>query len=182
MPSVHKAINVRFAALHRTELKEAISEARRTPRTRFVADANVEPWALHVMRYKRFDVIDSDEAGIRSCDDRMVFATAWTLRRLLVTHDADFLDDRQFPFSRCSGLLVLPSYGRVSLEFANLLSGAATLVNKGRDMWFHTKIVATRDFLLKVRTWERSEGRVAASEYRLPNANEWQRSGRRDRA
>ena len=72
----------------------------------------MEPWALHVMRYKNFDVRDCDLASLRHVDDQTVFATAWKLGRLLVTYDADFLDDRLFPFARCPGLLVLPSYGR----------------------------------------------------------------------
>lgn len=137
--------------------------------TRFVTDENIEPWALHVMRYKKFDVIDCDSAKIRHRDDGTVFRRAWHLKRVLVTHDHDFLDDRLFPFSGCSGLLVLPTYGRVSLEFGNLLAEAVAMIGRGREMWFHTKIVATRSFALKVRTWEKSEGRVVAWDFQLPS-------------
>ena len=97
------------------------------------------------------------------------------MRRLLVTHDADFLDNRQFPFARCSGLLVLPTYGRVSMSFANLLAGACALVARGDSMWLHTKIVATRDFVVKVRTWEKGEGRIVAWDY--PIATGYRRAG-----
>lgn len=100
------------------ELKAARGEWRRFPKTRFLTDANIEPWALYVMRYKHFDVRPCDFAGVRYADDQSVFASAWKLGRFLITHDADFLDDRQFPFSRCSGLLHVPTYSSVSMEFA----------------------------------------------------------------
>ena len=157
-----------FEAPTRASLKEGISEYRKSRKTRFVTDENIEPWALYVMRYKKFDVIDCNAAKIRHRDDRTVFRSAWRLKRVLVTHDHDFLDDRLFPFSGCSGLLVLPTYGRVSLEFGNLLSAAVAMICRGREMWFHTKIVATRSFVLKVRTWEKSQGRVAAWDFQLP--------------
>jgi len=121
----------------------------------------MEPWALHVMRYKRWVVKPCDFANLRRSDDQAVFAAAWRLRRLLITHDSDFLDDRLFPFASCSGLLVLPTYGSVSMQYANLLAGACELVSKGARLWFHTKIVAKRDFTVKVRTWEASHGHIA---------------------
>jgi predicted nuclease of predicted toxin-antitoxin system len=100
----------------------------------------MEPWALYVMRYKHYDVWGCDRANLRRSDDQAVFSAAWRLGRLLITHDSDFLGDRLFPFARCPGLLVLPTYGRVSMEFANLLAGACELVSKGGRLWLHTKI------------------------------------------
>jgi predicted nuclease of predicted toxin-antitoxin system len=130
-------------------------------------DANMEPWALHVMRYKRWDVRPCDFANLRRSDDQAVFAAAWRLKRLLITHDSDFLDDRLFPFANCSGLLVLPTYDSVSMQYANLLAGACEFVSKGARLWFHTKIVARRDFTVKVRNWEKSHGHIAEWQYRI---------------
>ncbi|WP_410052765.1 DUF5615 family PIN-like protein [Bradyrhizobium sp. SZCCHNPS2010] len=167
VPHLHKAKRQHFEPLTRANLKAARSEWRKSPKTQFLMDANMEPWAVHVMRYKNFDVKECDLAQLRNVDDRTVFATAWKLRRLLVTHDGDFLDDRLFPFERCAGLLVLPSYGSVSMEFANLLAGASDLISRGAHLWFHTKIVARRDFTIKIRTWERSSGFIAEWDYRI---------------
>jgi hypothetical protein len=157
MPTLYTARRLYFKPLAGASIKQTRSEWNRSPKTRFLLDANMEPWAFHVMRYKHLDVRGCD-SDLRSSDDQAVFAAAWRLRRLLVTHDNDFLDDQQFPFSRCSGLLVLPTYGRVSMQFANLLAGACELVSRGARLWFHTKIVAKRDFTVKVRTWEKSSG------------------------
>lgn len=168
MAALHKAKRRQFNALTSAELKAARGGWRRLPKTRFLTDANMEPWALYVMRYKHFDVRPCDFAGVRYADDHSVFASAWRLGRFLITHDADFLDDQQFPFSRCSGLLHVPTYGSVSMEFANLLAGACTLVSRGGRLWFHTKIVARRDFTVKVRTWDKPDGHITEWNYRIP--------------
>jgi hypothetical protein len=167
MPSLHKAKRQHFDPLTPASMRDACQEHLRAPKTRFLMDENMEPWAAYVMRCKHFDVWQSDIANLRCRDDRTVFAAGWRLGRLLVTHDTDFLDDRLFPFSSCSGLLLVPTYGPVSMEFANLLAGACELVSKGSKMWFYTKIVAKRDFTVKVRTWEKSLGHIAEWNYRI---------------
>ena len=164
---LHRAVNPYFKSLTSAVMKEARNEWSRSPKTRFLMDANMEPWALHVLRYKHWDVKTCDFANLRRSDDQTVFGAAWRLGRLLITHDRDFLDDRLFPFARCSGLLVLPVCGSVSMQFANLLAGACELVSKGGRLWFHTKIEARRDFTLKVRTWEKSLGHLTEWQYRI---------------
>ncbi len=168
MAALHKAKRRQFRALTSAELKTTRGEWRRYAKTRFLTDANMEPWALYVMRYEHLDVRPCDFAGVRYADDQSVFASAWKLGRLLITHDADFLDDRQFPFARCSGLLLVPTYSSVSMEFANLLAGACRLVSRGGRLWFHTKIVARRDFTVKVRTWDKPVGHITEWNYRIP--------------
>jgi predicted nuclease of predicted toxin-antitoxin system len=165
MPSLHRARHRYFRPLTSASMKEARSEWSRLPKTRFLMDANMEPWALYVMRYRRWDVRPCDFANLRRSDDQAVFAAAWRLKRLLITHDSDFLDDRLFPFASCSGLLVLPTYDSVSMQYANLLAGACELVSRGARLWFHTKIVARRDFTVKVRNWEKSHGHIAEWQY-----------------
>jgi hypothetical protein len=167
MPSRHRAKHRHFRPLNALEIKAVKSEFRNAVRTGFLLDANMETWAAYVMRYKKFDVWECDRARVRYSDDQAVFAAAWKLGRLLVTHDQDFLDDRHFPFARCAGLLVVPTYGSVSMVFANLLACACELVSKGGPLWFHTKIVAQRDFTVKVRSWDKSEGRITGWSYRI---------------
>jgi predicted nuclease of predicted toxin-antitoxin system len=91
------------------------------------------------MRYKSFDIMSADQAGVRHLDDRQVFGRAWHLKRVLVTHDVDFLNDAVFPLQACSGLLALPVYGAVNLEFANLLSASASLIGRGGSIGFTRK-------------------------------------------
>jgi hypothetical protein len=76
---LHRAINPHFKSLTSAAMKEARNEWSRLPNTRFLMDANMEPWALHVLRYKHWDVKTCDFANLRRSDDRAVFGAAWRL-------------------------------------------------------------------------------------------------------
>ncbi len=67
----------------------------------------------------------------------------------------------------------------MSLEFGNLLSASAHLISRGESMWFHTKIEATRQFVLKVRTWDKSEGRITRWNFSIPGREELRAASRR---
>lgn len=180
MPSRQsRNVLIEFPPLDRQAQREARSDWLKAKRTRFVADENLESWALYVMRYENFDIVSADQAGVRHLDDRQVFRRAWQLKRVLVTHDPDFLNDAVFPLQACSGLLVLPVYGAVSLEFGNLLSASANLIGRGERIWFHTKIEATRQFVLKVRTWDRAEGRITRWNFTIPGRDQLRAAGRK---
>jgi hypothetical protein len=59
MPSLHKARHQHFDSLTPASMRDARKEHLRAPKTRFLMDENMEPWAAYVMRYKRFDVWES---------------------------------------------------------------------------------------------------------------------------
>jgi hypothetical protein len=71
-----REVLVDFRPLERQAQKDARSDWLKAKRTRFVADENLEPWALYVMRYKNFDIISADQAGVRHLDDRQVCGRA----------------------------------------------------------------------------------------------------------
>jgi hypothetical protein len=142
--------------------KETLRELRRAAKTRFLADENIEPWALYILRYRKYDVVDCRHANIRGRDDRDVFAVAWRLRRVLLTHDADYLDDNRFPFARCAGLVVFPTFPKQSWHYGILLQRTLHLIRKGDRLWLHTKIIVGRDFKVVVRTWNKSVGLIGS--------------------
>jgi hypothetical protein len=122
----------------------------------------MEPWAPYILRYRKYDVIDCDDARIRGHDDHTVFSAAWRLRRVLTTHDADFVDDRRFPFFCCAGLVVFPTFPRQAWNYGVLLQRTLNLIRKGDRLCLHTKIVAGRDFEVIVRTWDKSDGQISS--------------------
>ena len=145
----------------------AISDYRRARKTRFLVDENIEPWAVNLMRRNRLDLWEVRGLGLAGCDDRKVFALSWRHRRLLITHDTDYLDDTRFPYNRCGGLMVLPMFGRQTLDFSALVGRATRTVEKGADLWFGTKIVVSQDKLLTVHNWEKSKGSIDVWRYQL---------------
>lgn len=60
-------------------------------RLRFHLDANVDPDVGAALRRAGIDATTANEVGLRTASDAEHFAFATRERRVLVTHDADFL-------------------------------------------------------------------------------------------
>src|ERR1700677_2046223 len=77
-------------------------------RSRFLVDESLGTGVAMVLRYQGYNVKFGPDVGLGGKDDQDVFSFAWRERRMLLTHDKDFMDDRQFPFNRNPGVIVLP--------------------------------------------------------------------------
>ena len=82
---------------------------RFSPRPRIYADANVPAGLIVYMRTRlKWDVLFvMEEDGLRRAADLAHYRLAHQLRRTLVTMDRDYLDDRRFPPTEGSGVLVI---------------------------------------------------------------------------
>src|SRR5262249_36207454 len=146
--------------LRKQRLKDHLSaraDFRRSNATRFFADENIEPWVVWLMRRNDLDVVTARELGTVGHDDQAVFSAAWRLKRVIVTHDFDFMNDTAFPFNRCPGVLILPDMGRNMMELGRIANTATLLLQRGDRIWNGTKIEVSRDRVLTVRTWEKDE-------------------------
>jgi hypothetical protein len=78
-------------------------------RPRVYADANVPAGVVRFMREQlRWDVLFvMDHPDLRRARDAEHYRLARQLRRTLITLDRDYLDDRQFPPEKGSGLVVM---------------------------------------------------------------------------
>jgi predicted nuclease of predicted toxin-antitoxin system len=61
------------------------------PRIRFHLDEHVDPDIARALRRYGIEVTTTVEAGLRTASDQAQLAFARSERRVLVTHDADFL-------------------------------------------------------------------------------------------
>ena len=123
---------------------------RLVPRPRIYADANVPVGLVAFMRARlNWDVLHVLEEGdLRRAPDTRHFELARQLRRTLVTLDRDYLDDRRFPPSDTSGVLVIdaPNERELSLLlerlarafFVSSAEQSAPLPLEGRKMHVHT--------------------------------------------
>lgn len=74
---------------------------------RLYADNNTEKEIVDQLRSSGMDVLwvaDKPELR-RQIDDSFHYQKARELRRYLITHDADFWNDRNFPLKECPGLI-----------------------------------------------------------------------------
>lgn len=123
---------------------------RLTPRPRIYADANVPVGLVVFMRtnlhWDVFHVLDDQD--LRRAPDTKHYELAQQLHRTLVTLDRDYLDDRRFPPSETSGVLVIDAPNERELaELLKRLDQAyfafgdhepAALPFEGRKLHVHT--------------------------------------------
>ena len=135
-------------------------------KARFLVDESVDPAVTEWLRSKGWNAVHAREVGLARHSDEDIFAFAHREDRILLTHDAGFLDDRAFPPHRNAGVVVLPGSAD-SEEFARALGRVAGIVGAARGLWRQTKIKVGEDDLWSVSTFERDEGRIVTSRYRF---------------
>lgn len=113
-------------------------------RPRVYADANMPSGIVRFMREQlRWDVLFvMDHPDLRRARDAEHYRLARQLRRTLITLDRDYLDDRQFPPERGSGVLVMaaPDERGLSALLSRLdqqLFAGAPLPLDGRKLHAH---------------------------------------------
>jgi predicted nuclease of predicted toxin-antitoxin system len=111
--------------------------------SRFIIDENLGPELAPVLRKLGYNATDSFTLKLNGHSDEDVFAAAWRERRILLTQDREFLDDRRFPAYRNPGVVVLPARNDTALMSA--LVYALPLLQKGRELWEGLKIVVSEN-------------------------------------
>lgn len=77
-------------------------------RARFLVDENMGEDVASLLRDFGYNARFVSDFGLIGRSDEEVFSVAWRKRRIILTHDRDFLDDQRFPFHRNPGVVVLP--------------------------------------------------------------------------
>jgi predicted nuclease of predicted toxin-antitoxin system len=77
-------------------------------KARFLVDESLGPAVAEVLRGAGWNVKFVADVNLAGHSDEDVLAFAHRDDRILLTHDADFLDDRRFPPHRNPGVVVLP--------------------------------------------------------------------------
>jgi predicted nuclease of predicted toxin-antitoxin system len=77
-------------------------------KTRFLVDENMHNEVARFLRARGWNVKSVGDLELRGHSDEDVLAFAHREDRILLTHDRDFLSDRQFPPNRNPGVVILP--------------------------------------------------------------------------
>ena len=75
-------------------------------RARFLIDECLGGDVVRLLAALGLNARFAPDEGVRT--DEEVYALGWNQRRVILTHDRDFLDDRRFPFHRNPGVVVMP--------------------------------------------------------------------------
>jgi predicted nuclease of predicted toxin-antitoxin system len=152
-------------ALPTADAKREMDEAYRG-KARFLVDESMGAAIAKHLSERGYNTKYVGDEGLEGHSDEDVFAYAWKSKRIIVTHDADFLDDRRFPPHRNPGIvLVRPgssghdNYGLlVCLEKATLMAGVHAPWFEGRKLDFSSTdlLTITRQGTRQKYLWERN--------------------------
>jgi hypothetical protein len=107
---------------------EMISAFRRSGRARLFADENIEEDAVRHLRHQRINVVTVRELGQSGKPDEDIAAYAFREKRFLLTKNGKhFLRDRDLPFHRVHGLIVVQGDMRDTWQYARSLFWITTL-------------------------------------------------------
>src|SRR5262249_755315 len=91
------------------------------------------------LRGQGCNVVFAGEVGLAGKSDQDVAAYAWREKRMIWTHDRDFLDDGLLPEHRNPGVVVLPGGDGDQQAMAGGLRTALTVFGHGGQRWSKTK-------------------------------------------
>ena len=132
-------------------------------KARFVVDECLGVEVAEVLVELGWNTVWAGDVGLNGHSDEDVFSFAWRERRIILTHDEDFWNDR-FPFHRNPGVVILPDAGPSVLLRA--LSNMLTTVGRSADLYEGGKLRFSGDGTLVVRSHNRAEGKVVTVKFR----------------
>jgi len=144
-------------------------------RSKILVDESLGEEVAKVLRRLGYNVVFGPDVGLHGKSDEDVFAYAWRERRMLWTHDNDFLDDRRFPEHRNPGVVVLPGGDGNQQAMWTGLRVAVGTFGKGPSGWLKCKASITPTGEMTVRS-KTDWGGTVTRRYRLQRgrpAEEW---------
>jgi predicted nuclease of predicted toxin-antitoxin system len=141
---------------------------------RFLLDENITPDALEYLKGEGFWARSVKELGLQGKDDSVIFAYAQKHSLVLLTSDADFLDDRKFPLNRVPCIIRVPSSSD-SDAFVTAVILAVRFVAHSVKAYEGSKIELNGDGAMTIRAVNFGVGRQV-SRYKLLGvriAEEW---------
>jgi predicted nuclease of predicted toxin-antitoxin system len=144
-----------------------VAEMRRARRSRFLIDESLGPGTVEFFESYGLNAVDVWSAGINGRDDQAVFAFAWRQRRILLTHDEDFWDDRRFPEHRNPGVVILPGANGNERDMIRGLWWMSLLMVRSPEYWRKQKVRITRDGEVYTRFRNRQTGAMVTTRYRF---------------
>jgi len=76
-------------------------------KARFLVDESMGPGVANIFEALGYNAKSVTDLKLEGRSDEDVFAAAWKEKRVLITHDADFLDNHRFPLYRNPGVVLV---------------------------------------------------------------------------
>lgn len=144
-----------------------VAAIRRARRSRFLIDESLGLGTVEFFQRNGLNTIDVWAARLNGRDDQAVFGFAWKQRRILLTHDEDFWDDRRFPEHRNPGVVILPGANGNETDMIRGLFWMSLLMGRSPELWRKQKVRITRDGEVYTRFRVSNTGAMVTKRYRF---------------
>jgi predicted nuclease of predicted toxin-antitoxin system len=123
-------------------------------KARFLVDESMGERVAEIVRERGFNAKYAAECGLIGHSDEDVFATAWADKRVIFTHDSDFMDDRRFPSHRNPGIVLIHpgAEGNDNERLLECLFKTLVIAGDSGKWFLHRKLEFTSNEQLKIRS------------------------------
>lgn len=143
---------------------------------RFLVDESVGIEVASQMKGLGLNVKYVDDVGLRGRSDKYIYAYARRKRRVILTHDDDFMDNRQFPIIISPGVVKIPGAAGDEAALVHAVSQVIFMFGKLGDFFEKTKISISSKGIWAVFKYDHPSGKIVKSIYKFPrhgDAMEW---------
>jgi len=143
-------------------------------KARILVDESLGSGVASFLSEQGCNVVFAGDVGLSGKSDEDVASYAWREKRMIWTHDRDFLDDALLPEHRNPGVLVLPGGDGDQQSMAGGLRTALAVFGHGGQIWSKSKSTVTADGEMTIRS-RNMAGKTTTTRYKLTknDVEEW---------
>lgn len=154
-----------------TEEESRVIRALIAHRSKFLVDESLGVEVANVLKGLRYNVKFGPDVGLGGKSDQDVYAYSWRHKRILLTHDRDFLNDREFPFHRNPGVIVLPGAEGEEVPLVRALGQMLRIFGTQGDTFPNAKILIDGDLIWHVQSCHKADGYIERYKLRFTKQN-----------
>lgn len=144
-------------------------------RSKFLVDESLGPEVANIINDLGWNSVFVTDAGLKGRSDEDIFAFAWKEKRILLTHDHDFLDDRRFPYHRNPGVVVMPGGDGKGESLVRAIAQVINLLGNYRYLFPNAKIEISKDGTWNIKEFKKVQGHLMNRRLRLgKNGRVWE--------
>jgi predicted nuclease of predicted toxin-antitoxin system len=143
--------------------------------SKFLVDESLGPEVANIINSLGWNAVFAADMGLNGRSDEDIFAFACKEKRILLTHDHHFLDDRRFPYYRNTGVVVMPGGDGKGESLARAITNVIKLLGNYRNLFPNAKIEISKDGTWNIKELKKKQGRLTKRRLRLvKNGSVWE--------
>lgn len=139
-------------------------------KSKFLVDENMGYGTYEILRELGWNTKFVSEVNLIGKSDEDLYRYAFKHKRIILTHDEDFLNHKQFPFYCNPGVIVFPGADGNEKVLERSIADMLIVIAPYGDVYRGAKIVFYADREFKVISAHK-DGYISTSRYKFSNGN-----------